>query len=172
MIYIGIDPGQQGAVSGLFIGVPGAIKKYFAVDMPKTTIELKRIINLEFVGLGEGVFCMLEAAQPMPKQGVKGVFTYGIGFGKIIAVLEILEIPFQTIHPAIWKKEFSLIKKDKKASVKVAQQLFPNIEFYTERGRMLDGRAEALLLAEYGRRTYEGISEQKTKKKISKKSTS
>lgn len=155
MIFIGIDPGQMGAVAILHFYIDKTPRKPICFDMPKNIIDLKKKIKLEAVGLGVDIFCILEQAQPMPKQGVKGVFTYGQGYGKIKAVLEILQIPFQEIHPSIWKKEFSLIKKDKKASVKVAQQLFPNIEFYTERGRMLDGRAEALLLAEYARRKYD-----------------
>lgn len=151
MVFIGIDPGQKGGVG--FIN--SSIKKTYAIDMPENTSALYNAMELKRASDNFELFCIVEQAQPMPKQGVKGVFTYGVGYGKILAVLEVLQIPFQTVSPVIWKKEFSLIKKDKKASVKVAQQLFPKIEFYTPRGRMLDGRAEALLLAEYGRRKYE-----------------
>lgn len=164
MIYIGIDPGQMGAIG--FISSRPDVE-----DMPKTISSLYNLLKDQEPEAYQ-YFCIVEQAQPMPKQGVKGVFTYGVGYGKLLAILEILQIPYQTIHPSIWKKEFSLIKKDKKASVKVAQQLFPGIEFYTPRGRMLDGRAEALLLAEYARRKYEGTSQQKTEKKTSKKATS
>jgi hypothetical protein len=38
----------------------------------------------------------------------------------------------------------------KASSIKVAKQLSPYIRYQTERGRWLDGRAESLLLAEYG----------------------
>lgn len=151
MIYIGIDPGQQGAIGIIY---PSRTNVH---DMPKfiasQLFELLRQLDISYPS--EPLFCMLEQAQPMPKQGVKGVFTYGIGYGKIKAVLEILEIPFQEIHPAKWKKEFSLFKKGKEGAIKTAQQLFPSISFQTERGRWLDGRAEALLLAEYARRHHQ-----------------
>lgn len=153
VIMIGIDPGQKGAIGFISFNV-AKDKTYDVIDMPEQIGKGLFLILKKIKEDHNSIFCMLEQAQPMPKQGVVGVFTYGMGYGKIKAVLEILEIPYQEVRPAIWKKEFSLIKKDKAASVKVAQQLFPNIEFYTERGRMLDGRAEALLLAEYGRRKH------------------
>ncbi len=152
MIFIGIDPGQKGAIGMIQLHTLNDHEETY--DMVIQGKELYSILRNIKDGHGVPVFCVLEAAQPMPKQGVKGIFTYGIGYGKIKAVLEILEIPFQEIHPSKWKKEFSLNKKGKAGSIKVAQQLFPNISFETERGRLLDGRAEALLLAEYGRRLY------------------
>ena len=106
--FIGIDPGQKG---GIAIIDKQSIIEIEVHDIPKNACDLYNI--LQHVDNAD-IFCMLEQAQPMPKQGVKGVFTYGIGYGKIIAVLEILGIPFQTIHPSVWKKEFSLYKKNKK----------------------------------------------------------
>ena len=42
--------------------------------------------------------------------------------------------------------------EDKSMSVKLAEQLFPNLksQLYGPRGAALDGRAEALLIAYYG----------------------
>jgi hypothetical protein len=152
MIYLGIDPGQKGAAAYIW-------DKVDVIDMPANPSDLYKhlyIIKSNSEISGDNIFCILEAAQVMPKQGIKGAFTYGIGYGKIKACLDILEIPYQEIHPVKWKKEFALINKGKDASVKVAQQLFPDIEFYTPKGRMLDGRAEAILMALYGKRINEG----------------
>ena len=92
----------------------------------------------------------------MPKQGVVGVFNYGIGYGAIRAALQIGMYPFQEITPMKWKKEFALIKKEKEDSVAVAHQLFPNAPLFRDKrggGKViLHGRAEALLMAEYCRR--------------------
>jgi crossover junction endodeoxyribonuclease RuvC len=148
-VFIGIDPGQKGAIGCIF---PLTAQVH---DMPEF-IGFDLYWMLRHIQIKDkNIFCILEAAQAMPKQGVTGVFSYGVGYGKIKAVLEILKISFQEVHPAKWKKEFSLIGKDKKDSVKVAKQLFPYLDYETERGRLLDGRAEAMLLAEYGRRLYE-----------------
>lgn len=152
MIFCGIDPGQKGALA--WIGE----RAYDIYDMPSNPSDLYKYLFVlagnEITSSGINIFCILEAAQVLPRQGIKGAFTYGIGYGKIKACLDILEIPYQEIHPSRWKKEYSLLNKGKDASVKAAQQLFPNIEYYTPRGRMLDGRAESILMADYGRRIY------------------
>jgi hypothetical protein len=150
-VFLGCDPGKSGALA--VIDHPGGR----VIDMPENPSDLYEhlyIVKSNSDLSKDNCFCILESAQVLPKQGIKGAFTYGIGYGKIKACLDILEIPYQEIHPAKWKKEFSLINKGKDASVKAAQQLFPSIEFFTPRGRMLDGRAEAILMADYGRRIY------------------
>ena len=164
-VYIGIDPGQQGAIA--VMDEDGKIL-FNTYDMPLRAekgidgLELYRFLSqIQFI-YKDRMFCMLEQAQSMPSMDSQAVFNYGTGFGKIVAVLEILGVPYQPVRPHVWKKEFSLNKekgktmttKDKKgASVAMAQKLFPNQELQTPKGRMLDGRAEALLICEYGRRT-------------------
>lgn len=64
----------------------------------------------------------------------------------------------ETVNPHIWQKVFGITGKKGDTgdqSIQIARSLFPTIEFETKRGRKLDGRADALLIAEYGRRTYE-----------------
>ena len=148
MVFIGIDPGKAGAIAILD---KQNIIETEVHDMPESAYDLYDI--LQYVDDAD-ILCIIEKAQSMPNMGHVGRFGYGVGYGKIIAVLEILEIPFQEIASIKWKKEFSLVKKDKKHSCRTAKQLFPNIILQTEKGRWLDGRAEALLMAEYGRRLY------------------
>ena len=47
--------------------------------------------------------------------------------------------------------------KEKDASVYRAQQLFPLAQLVGPRGGKYDGRAEALLIAEYGRRQQTAV---------------
>lgn len=153
MIYIGIDPGKQGA-----IGMIGVNIDYRCSDIPllcNKEIDSKFIRENILNDLPKKVICFVEKAQAMPQQGVVSTFKYGMGYGKILAVLEILKIPYQEISSQKWKRHFNLIKKDKRESVAVAKKLFPDIEYQTKRGRLLDGRAEAILIAEFCRRTYE-----------------
>jgi len=158
MVFVGVDPGKMGAVAEIkpdcymdVIDMPLSANKEISVpDLVKFFEQIVFKANAE----SEEIFCVIEKSQAMPKQGVKGVFTYGVGYGTIRTLLYVYEIPFQEIHPMTWKKEFNLIKKDKSESVAVAQKMFPKQAFYTERGRMLDGRAEAILLAEYARRIH------------------
>jgi hypothetical protein len=71
-------------------------------------------------------------------------------------VLTALGIPYQLVPPAKWKKEFSLIGKDKKASIATCHKLFPELDLKrTERCRTdSDGLAESTLLACYAMRHF------------------
>jgi crossover junction endodeoxyribonuclease RuvC len=84
------------------------------------------------------------------------MFNFGKNAGYIEGVLSGLGIPYQLVPPAKWKKEFSLIGKDKKASIATCHKLFPELDLKrTERCRTdSDGKAEATLLAEYARRHF------------------
>ena len=88
-------------------------------------------------------------------QGVASTFTIGLNYGVLIGICAGLGIPIEIVHPKTWKKAMlSDTTKDKGASVLRAQQLFPGVNLKrTERCKGPDdGMAEALLLAEYGRR--------------------
>lgn len=161
-IYIGIDPGKSGAIAVI---LPDDI---IINDMPlfaKREVNSKAIhmffVYLLTLTLKQPIVCCLEQAQSMPGQGVKGVFNYGKDYGRILSCLEINDISYQEIHSLTWKKVFGLVsskknKKIKKDSVAKAIKLFPDQrdKFMTPRGRLLDGRAEALLMAEYARRYF------------------
>ena len=102
---------------------------------------------------GWNIELWLEKSQAMPDQGGVSNFNYGMGFGILQACAVCNSIPLNLIHPVTWKKAIMFGQgKEKDAAVYRAQQLFPGIVFRGPRGGLLDGRAEALLIAEYGRR--------------------
>lgn len=162
MLWIGIDPGKQGAIA-MIEGNQQQITGVTICDMPLlpngevNATQLHNILIRKNSVLS--TTCYVEKAQPMPKQGVVSVFSYGCGYGTILAILHLLYIPLQEIPASKWKKSFSL-SKDKTESVTKAIELFPSFvserNFYTPKGRLLDGRAEALLIAEYCRRMSNG----------------
>jgi len=78
----------------------------------------------------------------------QGIMTSLINYGILIGVIKTLGIAFEEVESAKWKKYFKL-NKDKKTSVKLAKELFPSL--ISDIGSN-DGIAEALLIAEYGRR--------------------
>ncbi len=173
MIIIGIDPGLKGAIGCLSNNLK------CVSDMPTLTIEGKRtksrktgiitvkkknIYNIVEVKrllisyknhasqVNDTIEVWLEKSQPMPDQGGVSNFNYGFGFGVLQTVCTCIEIPFNLVHPVTWKKKIMFGQgKEKDASVYKAQQLFPTLEFLGPRGGKLDGRAEAMLIAEYGR---------------------
>lgn len=175
MIYIGIDPGQQGALAF----IDNKRKKTWIIDMPllpERGIDAKALHKIFLGHSKDEPYVIIEKAQSMPGQSSVAMFNYGGGYHTILAVLQILGIPFQEVRSNKWKVEFGISglknkKKDKKEkmtaeekknaqkqrkemAVKIAIQLFPKMkdEFFTKRGKMLDGRAEALLMAEYAKR--------------------
>lgn len=148
MIYIGIDPGKNGGIACIGNG------KYSGEAFPYSDDIL--INNLGFIytqGWQDDVICCLEHVHAMPKQGVTSTFNFGLNFGFIQGVLKAYLIPYELVTPQKWKKEFS-VTADKNTSIQVAKRLFPDTNLKaTERSRKdHDGMAEALLLAEYGRR--------------------
>lgn len=73
-------------------------------------------------------------------------------------MLSHLQIPFEFITPRRWQAAiFDLAKKlenTKKQSYDMASRLFPGQELKTKRGKILDGRCDALLIAEVLRRRH------------------
>jgi hypothetical protein len=100
--------------------------------------------------------CFVERNRPYPREGVISSFTLGEQVGLVLGYLIALDIPFQVIYPQTWYKHFTITKDrgTKNASYEKASDLFPRAVLKTERGRIIDGRCDALLIAEFARRTY------------------
>lgn len=152
MIYIGIDPGKNGGIA--FID----IRTEFVTPLVKTyCYSDEELISLCGDFKDFRVVCFLEQVHAMPKQGVSSTFNFGMNFGFIQGVLKAYGIPYELVTPQKWKKEFSCTS-DKNTSIEVCKRLFPKVNLkVTERCKKdHDGMAEALLIAEYGRRHYNG----------------
>jgi crossover junction endodeoxyribonuclease RuvC len=83
----------------------------------------------------------------MPGQGVRSMFTCGLGLGVWLGVLAALKLPYTRVRSSVWKRALGLGKDKEQARLK-AMQLFPTASL---RHKKDHGRAEALLLAWYGR---------------------
>lgn len=144
MNYLGIDPGKLGGIAVLFETGETYVLPYSTQALLDTCRQIQYLRPR----------CCLEKVHAMPKQGVASTFTFGAGWGFIKGVLEAYGISYQEVPPEKWKKEFGLMKKDKKASVAICRQLFPQANLRpSDRSRVdSDGMAEALLMAEYARR--------------------
>lgn len=155
-IYMGIDPGKTGGIA--FVTRGGRYLE--SIHMPLTAgkeIDVKSIIFKidEIIEKGTLAFCFIEKIQYPPKQSVKSTCTTCTGYGRILTILDMMDIKYEEVAPLKWKRNFSLIKKPKKDSVATAQKLFPKAPkscFYGPKGGLKDGVAEALLIAEYCRR--------------------
>jgi crossover junction endodeoxyribonuclease RuvC len=153
-MHIGIDPGLSGAVAVLT--ADGTLEALY--DTPTLTLATSRGRRQEYdvpglVALlgpyrGAQVHVAIEEAQAMPGQGVRSMFTCGVGFGVWLGVLAALQLPHSRVRPFVWKRALGLSKDKEQARLR-AQQLFPQADL---RLRKHHGRAEALLLARYGQR--------------------
>ena len=148
MIYIGVDPGKLGGYAYIIDGVAKAFPwddAFFVQDMyclSKMRDE-KLVAAVEKVGAVHG-------------NGIVSMFNFGKNAGYIEGVLTALGIPYQLVPPAKWKKDFSLIGKDKKASIETCHKLFPELDLRrTELCKTdSDGKAEAALISLYAKRHF------------------
>lgn len=169
VVHIGIDPGLTGAVAVLH---PDRTVEFF--DTPtlqvKSGKKTKNIIDtfalvtiLQGISANRDVMVTIEKVNAMPgfdshgnRQtiGATSAFNFGMGFGIWVGVLAALRLPTQQVHPVRWKKSVMAdAPKEKDASRVVAMRLYPSAAERLSRKKD-HGRADALLMAEYARRTY------------------
>lgn len=144
-ITIGIDPGLSGAISICFDH-----GEAYVYDLP--VIEDKSLKWIDGGALASLIlehpgrrWAFIERVSAMPKQGIASSFNFGVGYGSLLGVLQVLQIPFEFVTPAKWKRDMGLAS-DKKASLHKARMLFPRAELHLCKH---DGRAEALLIARW-----------------------
>ena len=153
-IILGIDPGLSGAIAA----VQGQ-KLVSVFDMPiverKVGKSVKRFVAPHELHTELAAFlidheceCFIEQVSAMPGQGVTSMFTFGMGFGGLQAVLCTLDSPFALVRPQVWQSAVfkGLDKKLGKArSIIYCQQRWP------DQGKLKDGPADALCVAIYAR---------------------
>jgi hypothetical protein len=145
VIILGIDPGQKGALA--FLRLQDASISDLE-DMPCIGKEVNAHMLTRLIqGYGPVHTAVVEQAHSMPKQGVAGVFTYGVGYGKILGVLAALDIPIVHMPAGHWKTKMHL-NQDKALSRQRATERWPE---WSESFKMVkhDGRAEACLMTAY-----------------------
>lgn len=164
MIYIGIDPGLNGAVGVIddtaefpennrvqVFDTPTMLVKGEKTKRRYNTAAMSSLLFPFREGNPE-VLVILENVHSMPKQGVASSFSFGQGLGMWQGIIAAFGLPLEMPSPQRWKKEILADQgKDKDASRFKAIQLFPALAAELSRVKD-DGRAEAILMAEYGRR--------------------
>jgi crossover junction endodeoxyribonuclease RuvC len=148
VLFVGIDPGIRGAISGLDV----ANKILWATEMPiiehpkkKTEYDIPRIAALLKVSRADRI--CLEAVHSMPGQGVSSTFLFGKGFGILLGVVGTLGIPLTLVAPRTWKAKY-LLGTDKNISRERATELFPQCANFWKLKKH-DGLAEAAIMAHY-----------------------
>ena len=175
MIYIGIDPGADGAIA-LFApgkkashGAPAIPLSLMTWDLPFNTVKVgntqrKRLDVVGFSELLDDIFLIeepdrivIEQVAAMPKQS--GMFAFGYGVGLVHATLRLRKLGFEEVPPSVWKKAVKAPTgektKNKALAIGRAEELFPEHRHLwrdtskTAAGKPRPDRAEAALLAYY-----------------------
>ena len=151
--FLGVDPGIHGAIAVLQEN--GRLIDVF--DMPITKVKVgagfkTRIVAArlqEILAPYTDSVGWVEKVSARPGQGVSSVFAFGEAYGLICGVLAGLCVPVNTVSPSVWKKSMKL-DSDKEGSRRCAIEAWPENQKLFARAKD-DGRAEAALLALYGK---------------------
>ena len=161
MRYIGIDPGITGAVAVIGPGDGACVYDTPVIGIKKgkknstdyLPVEMSHLLkDLTFANKNTHIF--IEKVHSMPGQGVASMFNFGKGYGIWIGIISAIGLRVSYVTPQAWKKKLMKGMADKDAARLRAQELFPWL--VSELSRKKDvGRADALLIAEYGKREME-----------------
>lgn len=158
MSIAGIDPGTNGAIAVLDSESPDSVE---LLDLKKNTIyEVFDWMEGKISSFSPGEI-WIEDIHSMYGMSAKSNFGFGKNLGIVTALTEIFQgyvpkkapITIKTVTPKVWQKYIGVTVKGKaikKEVAKIAQGLYPNAELYGKRGGLLDGRADALMIAHYG----------------------
>jgi hypothetical protein len=158
VIICGVDPGFSGAWVWLDTGTCRILK---VEDMPVVTQTVGRMHRRrvdktaleELVADCNADLVVVEDPGARPRQ--TGAMAFGFGLGCVHMALHAARIRLETIVPAKWKKDLR-VPANKKEAVIRAEELFPEARemFRGPRGGVMDGRAEAAMLAFYGAKHF------------------
>ena len=146
-LYLGIDPGFSGAWgmidhNGKYQSCGDMLNNGKHILSRYVHAEISQAIDRQDI---QGV---IESVHSMPGQGVSSSFKFGIAFGMAIAIMERINCPWMLVTPQKWKKDMGLTA-DKNESLAMARELWPTAPLAR---KMDNGRAEALLMAEWLRK--------------------
>ncbi len=153
MIIAGIDPGKGGALAIEYLDAV----QFFDVPTGKVNGKSRPLWTEWGTSWGSALefaapdLIVIENVGSMPKQGVTSMFNFGrvLGFIHALAVASGARVEFVT--PAVWKPKMGLANSGKDASRERFRTLWPKHADQVARVKD-DGRAEAALLAHYGRK--------------------
>lgn len=161
MRIVGVDPGGSGALALL-----DGPRTLLVHDMPTFHVTRgrgkKHVVDVLALGRlleeWQPEACFFEEVHGMEGDSASSAFNFGRAAGAAEATVKLQGGQFRPVKPFVWKKAMKLVGKAKDDSRLLATNLWPaNAKDFSRKKD--DGRAEAALLAEYGRRILqsEGI---------------
>lgn len=176
MNYLGIDPGLNGALcilsdKGIDMLSAFETKPVVIAGNKRETFDIKSCLNLlsRIAKKYSPLYCKLERSFILPMQSAQSGLTIGHILGTIETSLVANKIKYDLIRPSLWTKEIhsktltenghldidTLSSKEK--SLLCYEYLFPGHVLPLCNKQIRLGYIDAILIAEYARRTYENI---------------
>ena len=151
MLIAGIDPGTNGAIAVLDSERPDSVA---LLDLKKSNVnDIWDWFNEEFNYSWRPGHIWIEDVHSMHGMSAKSNFGFGKNVGMIQTIAELITSDVILVTPKVWQKYIGVTVKGKaikKEVAEIAQVLYPNAELHGKRGGLLDGRADALMIAYYG----------------------
>jgi crossover junction endodeoxyribonuclease RuvC len=154
-LILGIDPGLNGAVALVDL-LSGELVE--VGDVPVLQLNSKREFDVyRFAGLIDCYASRIEGGWiervwSFPGEAGSLSFQFGAVYGALRGVVCANFIPLHDVPPATWKKAMG-VKGDKDESRQAASLLWPRLSDQWP-AKKHHGRAEAALIAAYGRRCH------------------
>lgn len=140
--YLGVDVGTSGAMA--IVNASGHVVSVQRLDA--TQHDVWAWLAAQRVRLA-----VIEKVNAMPRQGVSSTFKFGTSFGFCQGLLVAAGIRFEFVTPQKWQKALDCRSGgDKNVTKARAQSLFTGF-------KVIHANADALLLAEFARRTDLGL---------------
>jgi len=142
-IFIGLDPGSSSGAWAI-IDQGGNYMDCGEIPTVNSRVNAQALsLLLHTVGVSQ-IFIAVEDVHTMPKQGLSSSGKFMRAAGAIEAVAALTGDEVVLVRPQVWKKHHGLIGTDKKASLEMARQIWPDAPLHLVKHH---GRADALLMA-------------------------
>ena len=148
MLIAGVDPGANGAIAVLDSSNPDSVA---LLDLAKVT----PFDAYQWLHKQQPNSVWIEDVHSLYGMSAKSNFGFGKNLGIVTAIAKIAinGQTVKTVTPKIWQKYVGVTvrgKAIKKQVAEIANTLYPTANLYGKRGGLLDGRADALMIAHYG----------------------
>lgn len=153
-IYVGIDPGDKGAVCAL-IPELGKAEFFANTEKPKDIHNFLESLSNH----GKVKVVMVEKVHAIQGTSAGSNFKFGMNYSKVLTVSEMSSYSVDLVTPKKWQKEVGVPSTAKGPNIKKAvgeccDRLYSNVNIRGPRGGLLDGKSDALMIAHYAYLTY------------------
>lgn len=156
-LFLGIDPGLGGALAVVYKA--GRVDSLIAPRLD-SSLNLKEIRKWLWPIRSLITHAVIEQVGARPGQGVSSMFKFGRVYGNMEGLLTALEVPYTLITPQRWMKVMHAgvppgLDSAERGAIAV-RRIFPKADLRPgpRSGRPHDGVVDAVLIAEYCRRTF------------------